>query len=135
MRRRRHVMAGLDNVSATWHAFVIVQKFGRPRETVRAAFSFGRCLSKPRGYSPLHSADYVRRTRTVPAPPDPKHRPKDRPNGAFMTAEVIQFVPRPDPNREARLKRMAAEAFGEVFPNWPDFSQAETFHAPDKDSA
>ncbi len=53
-----------------------------------------------------------------------------------MTAQIIQFVPRPDPNREARLQQMAAEAFNAAFPTWPTpYTETESYTAPDKDSA
>jgi hypothetical protein len=59
-----------------------------------------------------------------------------------MSADVIQirdFQNKKDLARmygEASLEAQANAIFAEAFPGvWPEFSQANAFHAPDKDSA
>lgn len=49
-----------------------------------------------------------------------------------MSAEIIMFVPRPNPKREEAEKRVA-EAFNSLVGVWPDFSAANAFHGVPSD--
>jgi hypothetical protein len=57
-----------------------------------------------------------------------------------MSAEIIQFVPRPNPKRQT-IDDMAIEVMNQCFPSWPggidDLVPVDTnhYHAPDKDPA
>jgi hypothetical protein len=57
-----------------------------------------------------------------------------KPEYPAMSAEIIQFVPKPNPKRQEAEQRVA-EAFNSLVGVWPDFSSAAAYHAPDKDSA
>lgn len=59
-----------------------------------------------------------------------------------MTAKVIQLRDFQNPKDIARmygevsLEAQANAIFAEAFPGvWPEFSQAQRFHAPDKDAS
>ena len=56
-----------------------------------------------------------------------------------MSADIIQFIPRPDPMREERmreLERQRMEIINAAFPNvMTDCSQANAFHSPERDPA
>ena len=55
-----------------------------------------------------------------------------------MSADVIDFYTRQKitVTEPATLEAQANAIFAEAFPGvWPEFSQAQSFHAPDKDSA
>ena len=52
-----------------------------------------------------------------------------------MSADIIQFIPKPDPKREERLRELARQGMELVNAAFPQVNDADRYHAPDKDPA
>jgi hypothetical protein len=53
-----------------------------------------------------------------------------------MSADIIQFVPRPNPEREKQLERQAIEIMNIAFPAvWPETPEMIPYHSDEKDPA
>lgn len=86
---------------------------------------------QPRGYTPPAAPI----TSAEPVPAGTARNPFED----EMSAEIIQFVPRPN-DRRKKLDDMAIEIMNQCFPSvYPEFSHYDTspseYVAPDKDSA
>lgn len=52
-----------------------------------------------------------------------------------MTAEIIQFVPKPNPHREERLRELERQGLELVNAAFPQVNDPDRYHAPEKDPA